>query len=375
MTQRDYYEVLGIPRDASPDDIKAAFRKLARQYHPDVNKDPGAEEKFKEINEAYGVLSDADKRARYDRFGRQGLGDLGGMPDYTTVDFSDLFEELFGSFGFSGGGRRGTSRNAPRRGRDLQQSVDLAFDEAVFGVEKEIQFTRDEVCAACSGKGAEPGTNPVRCATCNGQGEVRQMRQTILGSVVQTATCPTCNGRGEVISSPCRVCRGSGLERKTVKKKVAIPAGVDNGTQIRLAGEGQPGTFGGPAGSLFLVLNVKPHKFFKRRDNDIILNLDINVAQAALGADVDVPTIDGSTKLNIPAGTQPGKIFTIKARGVPYVRRSGRGDQLVIVNIEIPAKLTHEQRELFEKLASTLGTAVKPKEKGFIDWLNDAFGG
>ncbi len=371
MSDRDYYDILGVGRNAGEDEIKAAFRKLARQYHPDVNKEPDAEEKFKEINEAYGVLSDPEKRARYDRFGREGLGNVGGFHDY-TVDFADIFDELFGQFGFSTGRR---SRRSPRRGRDLQMQVTLKFEEAVFGVEKEIEFEREQVCSRCNGSGAEPGTTPTRCSTCAGQGEVRQVRQTILGQMVQTATCPTCDGRGEVIASPCHTCRGRGLERKTVRTKVQIPAGVDGGTQIRLAGEGDPGVYGGPNGSLFLLLDVQPHKFFKRRENDLLLNLDINVAQAVLGADVTVPTVDGEEKLKIPAGTQPGKIFHLKGKGVPHLRRSSRGDQLVIVNVEMPTKLTKEQRELFEKLAATLGTTVKPKEKGFIDWLNEALGG
>ena len=372
MSNRDYYEILGVPRNASNDDIKASFRKLARQYHPDVNKDGEAEEKFKEINEAYGVLSDPEKRARYDRFGKEGVGNMGGFRDYTT-DFADIFEELFGrGFGFSTARR---SRNSPRRGRDLQMQVTLNFEEAIFGVEKEIEFQREETCSRCNGSGAEPGTSPIRCATCNGQGEVRQVRQTFLGQMVQTATCPTCNGRGETISSPCKTCNGTGLERKTVKKKVQIPAGVDVGTQIRLAGEGGPGANGGPSGSLFLILDVQPHQFFKRRENDILLNLDINLAQAALGAEIDVPTLDGNEKLKIPAGTQPGKVFHIRNKGVPHLRRSARGDQLVIVNVAVPTKLTKEQRELFEKLAESLGTTVKPQEKGFLDWLNEALGG
>ena len=374
MSNRDYYETLGINRYASEDEIKGAFRKLARQLHPDVNKEPDAEEKFKEINEAYGVLSDADKRARYDRFGKEGLGNMGGggFHDY-SADFGDIFEELFGQFGF-GTGRRG-GRKSPRRGRDLQMEVSLKFEEAVFGIEKEIEFARDETCSTCNGSGAEPGTTPVKCSTCQGQGEVRQVRQTVLGSMVQTATCPQCNGRGEIISSPCKTCRGGGLEHKKVKKKVNIPAGVDHGTQIRLAGEGGPGANGGPMGNLFIVLSVQPHQYFKRRENDILLNLDINIAQATLGADIKVPTLDGDDKLHIPAGTQPGKIFHMRGKGVPHLRRSGRGDQLVIVNVEVPSKLTKDQRELMEKLAETLGTQVKPKEKGFIDWLNDAFGG
>jgi len=255
-------------------------------------------------------------------------------------------------------------------------SVTLKFEEAVFGIEKEIEFEREEVCSRCNGSGAEPGTAPTRCSTCNGQGEVRQVRQTILGQMMQTAVCPTCGGRGEVISSPCHTCRGGGLERKRVTKKVQIPAGVDSGTQIRLAGEGGPGVFGGPNGSLFLVLDVQPHQFFKRRENDILLNLDVNIAQATLGAEVDVPTLDGDEKLKIPAGTQPGKVFHIKGKGVPHLRsKTHRGDELVIIDVEIPSKLTKEQRELFEKLAATLGTNVKPKEKGFLDWLNETLGG
>jgi molecular chaperone DnaJ len=372
MSNRDYYETLGVGRDASDDELKSAFRKLARQYHPDVNKDHDAEEKFKELNEAYGVLSDKDKRARYDRFGKEGLGNMGGgFHDY-TVDFNDIFEDLLSGFGFSSGRH---SRKSPRRGRDLQMQMTLKFEEAVFGAEKEIEFEREDTCSRCNGSGAEPGTSPTKCSTCNGQGEVRQVRQTFLGQMVQTATCPACNGRGETISSPCKTCRGGGLERKKIKKTVQVPPGVDTGTQIRLAGEGGPGVFGGPNGNLFLLLDVQPHKFFKRRENDIILNLDINVAQAVLGADIEVPTIDGDEKLKIPPGTQAGKVFHIKGKGVPHLHRSGRGNQLVIVNVEIPSKLTKEQRELFEKLAESLGTTVHPKEKGFIDWLNDAFGG
>lgn len=373
MSNRDYYDILGVGRNASDDEIRAAFRKLARQFHPDVNKDPGAEEKFKEINEAYGVLSDSDKRTRYDRFGKEGLGGMGGgFHDY-TVDLGDIFEDLFGGFGFSTGRR---SRKSPRRGRDLQMQVALTFEEAVFGIEKEIEFSRDEICSHCGGNGAEPGTSPVKCSTCNGMGEVRQVRQTFLGQMMQTTLCPTCNGRGETISSPCKTCNGNGLEHKRVKKKISIPAGVDGGTQIRLSGEGGPGENGGPNGSLYLLLDVQPHQFFKRRENDIILNLDINIAQAALGADIMVPTIDGEEKLKIPAGTQPGKVFHIKGKGVPHVRsKNHRGDELVIMNVAIPTKLTKEQRQIFEQLAESLGTSVKPQEKGFLDWLNDALGG
>ncbi|MBP7228021.1 MAG: molecular chaperone DnaJ [Longilinea sp.] len=377
MAQRDYYEVLGVPRDASAEDIKNAFRRLARQYHPDVNREPDAEEKFKEINEAYGVLSDAEKRATYDRYGRAGLGDMGGMPDFTTVDFADLFEEFFGAFGGFGGarGRQQPRRNAPRRGADLAYRLSLTFEEAVFGTEKEIEFTREETCSACRGTGAEPGTSPTRCTNCGGTGEIRQVRQTFLGQMVQVAPCPVCQGQGQVIQSPCRVCRGTGLERRSRKLLVRIPAGVDNGSQIRLAGEGQPGAYGGPNGNLYIEVQVKPHPFFQRRGDTVLLNLSINVAQAALGAEVEVPTVDGPTRLSIPAGTQPGKVFTLKGKGVPHTRSSGRGDQLVIINVEVPTRLTSEQRRLFEQLAATLGSDVRPQEKNFFDKLKEVLGG
>src|SRR5512138_3042368 len=254
MSDHDYYDILGVGRNASDDEIKSAFRKLARQYHPDVNKSPDAEERFKEINEAFAILSDEEKRSVYDRFGHAGVNGMGGAPDFSNIDLSDIFEEFFGFGGMGGRSRR--SRNAPRRGADLGQKVTLNFEEAVFGVEREVEYTRDEVCSTCRGTGAEPGTTPTRCSNCGGKGEVRQVRQTFLGSMVQVATCPVCNGSGEVISTPCHTCRGRGQERKSVKKTINIPAGVDTGTQIRLAGEGQPGEFGGPNGNFFLEVAV-----------------------------------------------------------------------------------------------------------------------
>ena len=373
MASRDYYEILGVQRNASPEELKAAFRKFARQFHPDVNKETGAEDKFKELNEAYAVLSDPEKRAAYDRYGKEGLNGMGGMPDFTTVDFSDLFEELFGFGGFGGSNPR--RRNAPRRGPDLQQVISLTFEESVFGLDKEIEFTRDEVCSTCRGTGAEPGTQAAKCATCGGRGEVRQVRQTFLGSMVQVTACPACNGTGETIAVPCHTCRGRRIERKTVHKTVSIPAGVDNGTQIRLAGEGQPGENGGPNGNLYLEIQVRPHKFFRRRQDDIMLNISVNVAQAALGAEIEVPTLDGPAKLSIPAGTQPGKVFTIRNKGVPHLRSSGRGDEIVMVDIQIPAKLTLEQRKLFEQLSATLGSEIRTEEKSFLDRLKEVLGG
>ncbi|OGO65019.1 MAG: molecular chaperone DnaJ [Chloroflexi bacterium RBG_19FT_COMBO_50_10] len=374
MPQRDYYEVLGVPRNASAEDVKSAFRKLARQYHPDVSQEPNAEERFKEINEAYAVLSEPDKRAAYDRFGHAGVQNAGGVPDF-TVDFADLFEEFFGGFGGFGRTSSRRARNAPRRGGDLQYNADLTFEESIFGVEKEIEITRDEVCETCSGRGAEPGTSPVRCGTCNGSGEVRQVRQTLLGSMVQVSTCPVCNGRGETIATPCHTCSGRGLVRRTRKKVVSIPAGVDNGNQIRLAGEGQPGENGGPNGNLYLVIRVISHKYFRRRENDILLDLNINIAQAALGAEVEVPTVDGLSKLKIPVGIQPGKVLRMRGKGVPHIRGNGRGDQMVVVNVEVPKNLTVEQRKLMEQLAESLGSEVSPSERGFLDWLKDTLGG
>ena len=364
-----------MTRNASQEDLKSAFRRLARQYHPDVNKSADAEERFKEINEAYAVLSDEDRRAAYDRFGHAGVRGPGGGVD-VNVDFSDFADILGDLFGFGGFGRSTQRmRNAPRRGADLQYRLDLTFEEAVFGADKEIEITRDEICSTCGGVGAEPGTSPVRCSTCNGAGEVRQVRQTVFGSMVQVATCPNCKGSGETVATPCHTCQGRGLERRTRKKIISIPAGVNNDTQIRLAGEGQPGVNNGPNGNLYVLINVKPHKFFRRRDYDILMDLTVNVAQAALGAEVDIPTVDGPAKLKIPAGTQPGKVLTLRGKGVPHLRSERRGDQHVVVNVEIPTRLTNEQRQLFEQLAKSLGSDVRPQERGFLDWLKETLSG
>lgn len=371
MQKRDYYEVLGISRNASSEEIKSAFRKLARQYHPDVNDAADAEERFKEINEAFAILSDPDKRSVYDRFGHDGLSGMNGMPDFTNFDPFQIFEQFFG-FGSMGGGQR---RNSPRRGADLQTILSLTFEESANGVEKEIEITRDEVCTTCKGSGAEPGTNPETCPTCGGRGEVRQARQTILGSLVQVTTCPNCNGAGKVIKHVCKTCRGRGYERKTTRKVVSIPAGVDNGNQIRLAGEGQPGENGGPRGNLYIEIKVKDHQYFRRRQDDILLDLKINIAQAVLGAEVEVPTLSGKAKLTIPAGTPPGKVFRLRNKGIPHLNGSGSGDELVIVNVEIPTHISAEQRKLFEQLAKTLGSEVLPQERSFLDVLKDILGG
>jgi molecular chaperone DnaJ len=365
--KRDYYEVLEVPRQATLDDIRRAYRRLAKQYHPDVNRQDGAEERFKEINEAYAVLSDDQRRAAYNRFGHAGVQ---GMPTDFGFGFADIFEEFFG-FSAGGGQRR---RRAPRRGADLRVDQTVAFEQAVFGVDLEIAFRRHEPCASCGSSGAEPGTTPIRCKTCNGSGEVRQVRQTFLGSMVNVTTCPQCRGVGETIPTPCRACGGEGYQRQEMKKVVPVPPGVDDGTQIRLSGEGEPGSLGGPRGDLYLVLHVKPHRFFRRRDDDILLDLSINVAQAALGNHIPVPTVDGEAELVIPAGTQSGTVLRMKGKGVPRLRRNGRGDQLVLIEVEIPRHLDTDQQRLFSELGESLGTEARPIEKSFLDNLKEFFG-
>ena len=377
-TDRDYYEILGVSRDATQDELKAAFRNLARKYHPDVNKSPDAEAKFKEINEAFQVLSDPNQRAAYDRYGKAGVSGTSGGFDYSSVDLSDILGDLFGMGGFGNfGGFGGTSstrqRNSPRRGADLQTTVSLKFEEAVNGCNKDISFTRDETCSRCNGTGSEPGTSPKRCSRCNGTGQVKVTRQTMFGSMVQVTTCPDCGGRGETITTPCTKCGGKGIERKTVQKSVAIPAGVDNGTRIRLSGEGQPGANGGDKGNLYVDVRVADHQFFRRHDYDIHLDMNINVAQAALGTELNVPTIKGTEKLKIPAGTQPGRIFTLKGKGVPHIGEDKCGDEKVVINVVIPTNLTDEQKDMFEMIGGTLGTESVPQEKSFWDKLKDAF--
>jgi len=368
--KRDYYEVLGVGRQSTQEEIKKAYRRLAREYHPDVNKNADAETRFKEINEAYEVLSDEQKRAAYDRFGHAGA--QGGFAtDFSGFGgFGDIFEEFFGF----GGVRSAAARRAPRRGGDLRYELTIAFEEAVFGVEKEIEITRPEACPRCSGSGSEPGTTPVRCSTCKGTGEVRRVQQSFLGSFVNVSTCPTCHGDGETIGFPCMQCRGNKFVRATRKINVKIPAGVDHGTQIRLAGEGEPGERGGPPGNLYVELNVLPHAYFRRRDDNLLLELGINVAQAALGDEIIVPTLDGDEKLTIPPGTQTGKVFRLRNKGVPHLRTNGRGDQLVVIDVMIPTNLIAEQKRLFRELAKTLGKDVVPqREKTFLDKLKDVF--
>jgi len=386
----DLYDILGVGRSASPDEIKKAYRKLAKQYHPDTNREAGAEEKFKEISAAYAILSDPDKRARYDRFGLAGVdpqqaggfNGAGGFGGFT--DLSEMFEELFGAFtggGGQGGRRAGGARRMPQAGRDIRFDMNLSFEESIFGATKEIEVMRLEMCQNCHGSGAAPGTSAHRCPDCNGAGEIRQPRQTFLGVVVSVVACPRCQGSGEVVDTPCTDCRGQGKIRRNAKVKVAVPGGIDDSRRLRVSGEGDVGENGGPAGDIHVFFRVQPHEFFKRRDNDIILDLQVNVAQAALGATVHIPTVDGDESLTIPAGTQSGKIFTLRGKGAPKLRAdgqaAGRGDQLVVVQVVIPQRLTADQRRLFEELARTLGDDVQPGKagKGFFDRVIDFFGG
>lgn len=380
-TQRDFYDVLGVPRGASKDEIKKSYRKLARQYHPDVNKDAGAEDKFKEVQRAYEILSDEKMRRAYDTYGHaaveNGAGGFSGGFEGGFGGISDIFEELF-NVGFGGNRRR---RRGPRRGMDLRADLTIAFEEAVFGIEKEIEVRRPEICVTCHGSGANPGSSPIACTTCNGSGEVRRVQQSILGSFVNVTTCSTCQGSGELIPEPCKTCNGQKQTVETRTLKVKVPPGVDNDTQIRLTGEGGPGQDGGPSGNLFVVIDVQPHEFFRRHGDDIHLELQLNVAQAALGDSIMVPTLDGDEPLDIPAGTQPGKVIRLRGKGVPRLDRSGRGapmgrgDQHIIIQVAIPKRLTDEQQEMFQELSRTLGKEVIPRgDRGIWDSLRNALG-
>jgi molecular chaperone DnaJ len=372
-TKRDYYEVLGVARTASPEEIRRAFRRLARQYHPDVNRDPGAADQFKEVNEAYEVLSDAEKRRDYDRFGHAGGSPFG--PGGAGFGIDEIFETFFGGMGRGAGGRR------PTRGADLRYDLELTFEEAVFGVTRELEVPRTVPCARCGGDGAEPGSSPQRCPQCNGAGEVRRVQQSIFGQFVNVTVCDRCRGRGEVIAQPCKECAGRGAVQSLRKLSVPIPAGVDDGQQIHLPGEGELGGRSGPPGDLYVVISVAPHAFFKRQDANVVYDLTLNVAQAALGAEIEVPTVDGQEKLRVPAGTQSGAVLRLRGKGVPRLRGAGRGDQLVRVRVAIPQELTDEQRQLFERLAASFnghGGAEPPSGRGgrgLFDRVKDVLGG
>jgi len=374
---RDYYELLGVARDADTDEIKRAFRQLARQYHPDVSNEADAEEKFKEINEAYKVLSDEQQRARYDRFGHQGLNEgMGGFGagGFNVDDIFDIFNSAFGE-------QHGAQRRGNRRGQDRRVNVRIEFTDAAFGVEKEVEFQRLESCEQCDGSGAATGSGPTTCSTCNGSGQLRQVQQTFLGSMVRTHSCPNCGGSGKVIAKPCRSCDGSGRKRQRALLNVKIPAGVSEGIQIQVRGEGDAGERGAAPGNLFVTVQVKDHDFFRREDNNILLDIPVNIAQATLGDTIEVDTVDGPYKLSLPPGTQAGKIFRLRGRGFPRLRsdgsHAGRGDQLVTVHVQTPTNLNEEQRTLFEQLAKTFGEDVSPtvNQRGFVNKFMDFLAG
>jgi molecular chaperone DnaJ len=373
VSKRDYYEVLGVGKDAGDQEIKGAYRKLALKFHPDRNPDsPDAEENFKAAAEAYSVLSDAQKRAAYDRYGHAGLqgaaGAAGFNPD-AFADFGDILGNFFDIGDLFGGGAGGRRRNRAQRGEDVRYDLELTFEEAVFGMNADIQVPRMDRCDRCSGAGSEPGSGPTQCPTCHGRGEVLY-QQSFLSI---RRTCSTCGGSGQIIRNPCSQCRGNGFRQIQRKLKVTVPAGVDNNTRIRLATEGQPGSNGGPPGDLYVFLKVKEHAFFDRQGQDLHCAIPINLAQAALGAEIEVPTLEQPHKLKIPEGTQNGAQFRLRHKGVPVVNGSGRGDIYVHVEVQIPTRLTRDQKKLMEQLRETLPVDNAPAEKGIFDKVKDYF--
>ena len=371
--KRDYYEVLGVSKGASDDEIKKAYKKQARKYHPDLHPDnKEAEEKFKEVNEAYEVLSDSTKKARYDQFGHAGVdpnfgaGGFGGGFD-GGFDFGDL-GDIFGSFfggGFGGGGRR-SNPNAPQRGESIRLSLAITFEEAAFGCEKDVTVERMEQCGTCHGNGCAPGTTPEVCPDCHGSGQVQVRRQTPMGVFATTSPCGRCGGKGKIIHQPCTDCKGSGSVRKRKTIKASIPAGIDNGQTISIRGQGHAGKNGGPAGDLLITITVKPHELFRREGTSILCDAPITFAQAVLGAELEIPTIDGKVKYDLPEGTQTGTTFRLKGKGIPSINGRGRGDQYVTVYIETPKNLNKEQKEALKKFAEAVGDTNYEERRKFF---------
>ena len=377
--KRDYYEVLGVSKGASDDEIKKAYRKMAKQYHPDLNPgDKTAEAKFKEVNEAYEVLSDKEKRSRYDQFGHAGVdpnfgagagGPFGGFggADFGDIDLGDIFGSSFGG-GFGGGS--GSRRNGPMKGDTLRAGVTITFEEAAFGCEKEIILNREETCETCHGSGCEPGTTAEVCPNCRGTGTVRIQRGGGAFTFATTASCPKCNGTGKIIHQPCKTCNGSGSVRKQRKITVKIPAGIDNGQAVSLRGQGGAGRNGGPAGDLIISVTVRPHAFFKRDGTSVYLEQPVSFLQATLGAELEIPTIDGKVKWTLPEGTQPGTTFRLRGKGIPSINGRGRGDQFVTVQVQVPKNLTREQKEALHAYGQAMGEIPADHEdglKGFFD--------
>lgn len=365
--KRDFYEVLGVKKDASEDELKKAYRKLAKENHPDLHPgDKECEARFKEINEAYEVLSDPDKRAKYDQFGHAafdpsqgfGGGGFGGFEGFGG--FGDIFSDIFGGgFGFGGGG--GRNPNAPRKGDNLRATVNIKFEEAAFGVKKEVFVSKIEQCPDCKGTGCAEGTTAEVCPDCKGSGTVMSTKRTPFGMVQSSEQCPKCKGRGKIIHSPCKTCRGMGSVRRQHKVTVSVPAGIDDGQTISLRGQGNAGLNGGPAGDLLITVLVQPHARFERDGASILLDQEVSFAQAALGAEVEVPTLDGKVKLNIPEGTQTGTTFRLKGKGVPFLRNGGRGDQFVTVKVAVPRGLSSAQKDALRQYAQTMGETVEQK--------------
>ncbi len=390
VTKQDYYATLEVAREASKADIHKAYRKLAKRYHPDINKEPDAEARFKEITEAYEVLSDDDRRAAYDRFGHAGVNGgmgsgspFGGSPFGGASPFEDLFESFFGGAGV---GRR----QGPPRGADLQATIAIDFEEAIFGAERELNVSRYQTCKTCNGSRAEPGTQPSTCLVCGGSGQVRRVQNTILGQFMTAAPCERCGGEGVIVTNPCKTCHGEGRVRTTSHLTVTVPAGIEDDATLRLTGQGEAGPRGGAPGHLYVRVRVRPHKQFARQGRQIHFEQPLNVAQAALGDEIDVPTVDGPVALKIPAGTQTGQNFRLRGHGAPDVRGGERGDQVVTVRVQTPTRLNGEQRELFERLAASFGHPLpadgherrarqdpkpdreKEKDKGFFERVKEA---
>jgi molecular chaperone DnaJ len=368
--KRDYYEVLDVPRTATAQEIKQAYRRLARAHHPDVNRENGAEERFKEINEAQEVLADPQRRAAYDRYGHQTNGTGGDPFGFGGSPFGDIFESFFG------GTQTGRRRTAPPQGVDLQVTLRLTFEEAVFGVEKEVELTRLETCEACAGRKMEGGATPPSCSTCGGAGEVRRVQQTILGQFMTSGPCSSCRGEGVTISDPCRNCHGRGRVTRARTITVTVPAGIDESATLRLSGQGEAGERGGPPGNLFVKVQVKHHPVFTRQGKHVHLQVGVNVAQAALGDEIEIDTVDGAVAFTLPHGTQAGQQFRLRQKGVPDMRGGDRGDQIVTVQVLVPRELSDEQRAIFEQLAPTLGHEVTQQshQRGFFDKVKDALG-
>lgn len=373
MNNTEYYDRLGVSKDASQDEIKRAYRKMSKKYHPDINKEPGAEEKYKEVQEAYETLSDDQKRAAYDQYGPDGANGFGGQGGFGGFDGGagfGGFEDIFSSF-FGGGATR--NPNTPRQGDDLQYRVNLSFEEAIFGAEKEVHYNREATCKTCSGSGAKPGTSPVTCGRCHGQGVINVDTQTPLGMMRRQVTCDVCHGTGQEIKEPCQTCHGTGHEKQSHKVSVKIPAGVETGQQIRLAGQGEAGFNGGPYGDLFVIINVNPSDKFTRDGSTIYYTLNISFVQAALGDTVEVPTVHGNVEMTIPAGTQTGKTFRLKGKGAPRLRGGSQGDQHVTVKIVTPTKLNDAQKEALLAFAKASGDEkIAPQKKGFFNKVKDA---